>query len=132
MADFTTLESLYARGVLDINGKDFINGTNSNIPVNPQREEFLPDSRFVRIDGPYMRDRVDRYTYMQQSGVGRNTMRSALDRDVYEQNNVQRPRTAKDKIKDVVFNKAIAAIVGLSAMFFSGRYILKKLHFEHS
>lgn len=129
MADFTTLESLYARGVLDINGKDFINGTNSNIPVNPQREEFLPDSRFVRIDGPYMRDRVDRYTYMQQSGVGRNTMRSALDRDVYEQNNVQRPRTAKDKIKDVVFNKAIAAIVGLSAMFFSGRYILKKLHF---
>ena len=34
-----------------------------------------------------------------------------------------------DKIKDVVFNKAIAAIVGLSAMFFSGRYILKKLHF---
>ena len=129
MADFTTLESLYARGVLDINGKDFINGTNSNIPVNPQREEFLPDSRFVRIDGPYMRDRVDRYTYMQQSGVGRNTMRSALDRDVYEQNNVQRPRTAKDKIKDVDTASEALAIVGLSAMFFSGRYILKKLHF---
>ena len=126
MADFTTLESLYTRGVLDINGKDFINGTNSTVQVNSQRDTFLPDSRFVKVDGPYMRNCVDRDTFMLQ---GQNYSSADMNNSIHTQNGTQKKMTTKDKIKNFVSNKTVAAIVGSLALLFSGRYILKKLHF---
>ena len=122
MTDFTTLESLYARGVLDINGKDYINGTNTDISVNSQRDTFLPDSRFTPVDARYIRDRVDRDTFMSS-----NSTDLRYNPQQIEQENDGK-LSFKDNVKKMAGSKLVACIIGSLALFVSGRYILKKLH----
>ncbi len=122
MTDFTTLESLYTRGVLDINGKDYINGTSSDIQVNSQRDTFIPDSRFARVDANYVRNRVDRDTFTPSNGV--DTRYYNQNTDIEADGKV----SLKDKVKKIGGSKLFAGIVGSLALWFSGKYMLKKLH----
>ena len=122
-ADFSTLEKLYARGVHDINGKDYINGTNSNLTINSNRETFLPDNRFVKVDAPYMRRQIDKDTLelIQHDKY--------FNKNLGEHDSVNSEKNSlKNKVSSIIGSKITAGIIGTLAMLFSGRYILKKLH----
>ena len=122
--DFTTLEKLYARGVLDINGKDYINGTSSNISINSNRDTFLPDNRFYNVDGGYIRQQIDRdiFTSSSMAVDGREIYNSTTNPSV-ESNS----KKIYEKLKKYLLNDVTAGIVGVGALLLSGRYILKKL-----
>ena len=131
MADYSTLEKLYTRGVLDIIGKDFLTDTQSALPVNTERDTFLPDSRFVRVDGPYMRTQLDKDMF-QKTNEFENPITNQPYNSFNNTNNTKsndiNDNNKLNKVKNFFANKITAGIIGSLALILSGRYILKKLH----
>ena len=127
--DFSTLEKLYSRGVLDINGKDYINGTNSNIQINSQRDTFLPDSRFAQVDGRFMQNQLLKDTLeLSKDKSFQTSTNSNYNSNITPSENTNKTNSTLEKVKNLAFNKITAGIVGTLAFILSGRYILKKLH----
>lgn len=127
--DFSTLEKLYSRGVLDINGKDYINGTNSNIQINTQRDTFLPDNRFAQVDGRFMQNKLLKDTLeLSKDKSFQTTINNSYDSDIIPSENTNKTNGTLEKVKNIAFNKITAGIAGALAFILSGRYLLKKLH----
>lgn len=129
VTDFSTLEKLYRRGVLDINGKDYINGGNSNVTILSERETFLPDNRFSKIDGNYIRQQIDKDTFNYSSS---NPYQENYNWNNNGFENTATTQSKKEiftkKAKEFLFNDITAGVIGIGALLLSGRYILKKLH----
>ena len=121
MSDYTSLENLYRKGILEYNPKDFINGTNSNVVPEVNNDYFLPDNRFTRVDGSYIRGQIDRDMFEMNS-----------DSDLINPGGVTYSPDKKDnwqqKLKNIITSKAAAGITAILALLLSGRYILKRLH----
>ena len=126
--DFSTLEKLYTHGVLDINGKDYINGTNSNVQIQPMRDTFIPDSRFAQVDGRFMQNQLLKDTLeLSNNRAFNKTHQKDSDFNTFPPEE-KKSTQVLEKVKNLAFNKITAGIVGTLAFIFSGRYILKKLH----
>lgn len=125
MADYSSLEKLYTKGILDMNPKDYMNGTNSNTPIKPREDVFLPDSRFVTIDGNYMRNEIDKDIFQKNNNV---TITSSPSDFTSFSNEENKTRKISNKITNALTSKYAAGIAGILAFILSGRYILKKIH----
>ena len=125
MADYSSLEKLYTKGILDMNPKDYMNGTNSNSQIKPREDVFLPDSRFVTVDGNYMRNEIDKDIFQKNND---NTI--TFSNPDFTTFNNEESKTSKisNKITNILTSKYTAGIAGILAFIISGRYILKKLH----
>ncbi len=119
MTDMSTLENLYRRGVLDYNPKDYLTGSSSDIVPNPNRDIFIPDNRFARVDGSYIRQQIDRdlleLNRENKTGTTSN-------------NQNKKENNFFTKVKNLLWNKITAGIVGLGSFILAGRYLLKKIH----
>ncbi len=124
MSDYSALETLYTKGIIDSNPKDFINGTSSNAQIRPREDVFLPDSRFVTVDGPYMRDQIDKDLFQYQRP--NNSINSTLMEPTGEEQS--KSKKTVNKIKNALTSNIAAGIISTLALIISGRYILKKLH----
>lgn len=120
MSDYSALEKLYRKGIMEFNPKDYINGTSSNVIPEPNKEIFLPDNRFHRVDGSYIREQIDRDLF--ESSYNKNKNKSS------NKNAEERRKSLPDKLKQILTSKITAGIVGTTALILSGRYILKLLH----
>lgn len=119
MTDMSTLENLYRRGVLDYNPKDYLTGSSSDIVPNSNRDIFIPDNRFARVDGSYIRQQIDR-DLLELNHENKT--------DNPSNNQTKKENNFFTKLKNLLWNKITAGIIGFSAFLLSGRYILKKMH----
>lgn len=119
MPEFSALENLYKKGILEYNPKDYIQGTSSNVIPNPNQDIFIPDNRFARVDGSYIRDQLDRDMFETTSGNA-----AAPNEDTAPKNN----ETFWNKCKKIITSKVTAGIVSAGAIILAGRYLLKLLH----
>lgn len=130
VTDYSTLEKLYARGVLDINGKDYLTGSVSNIKPNSNLDTFLPDSRFVKVDGNYMRGQIDRDMFQPtDKEFNPSVAMPAGQFDVSENSD---KKDIKTKLKELAGNKVTMGIVGSLALLCSAKYLLGKCSFVKS
>ena len=118
MPEFSALENLYKKGILEYNPKDYINGTTSNVIPNPNQDIFLPDNRFARVDGSYIREQLDKDIF------------ESLDKpdSLNEFSPENNKETFWDKCKKILTSKVTAGIISASALILAGRYFLKHLH----
>ena len=126
MADYSSLEKLYTKGILDMNPKDYMNGTNSNAQIKPREDVFLPDNRFVQVDGNYMRDQLDRDHFQKESFNTIPTQNTNFD--FYKEEDSPKKNKIVNNVTNVLTSKFVAGTVATLAFIFSARYILKKLH----
>lgn len=127
--DFSTLEKLYSRGVLDINGKDYINGTNSNVQINSNRDTFIPDSRFTQVDGRFMQNQLLKDTLeLNKDKSIQTNINNNYNSNIIPSENTNKTNSSFEKVKNIAFNKITAGIIASLGFILSGRYILKKLH----
>ncbi len=119
MPEFSAMENLYRKGILEYNPKDYINGTNSNIIPETDNDIFLPDNRFERVDGSYIRRELDRDRFELV-----NNPQETINNDT--QNN--KKKKFSDTLKNILTSKITAGIAGTTALVLAGRYILKLLH----
>lgn len=119
MPDYSAMETLYRKGILEYNPKDYINGTSSNIIPETEQDTFLPDNRFARVDGSYIRNELDKDIFEK---IDKNKNNFETQKDKEDKN------TAGSTLKNILTSKVTAGIIGTAALILSGRYILKLLH----
>ena len=119
-----TLENLYTKGILDMNPKDYINGTNSNAQIKPKTEVFLPDSRFETVDGNYMRREIEKDIFQRNNDITPSQTPNNLLLNNENSNNHKFTKA----MSNFISSKFTAGAIATFAFILSGRYILKKLH----
>ena len=125
MSDYSSLEKLYTKGILDMNPKDYINGSSSNVQIRQTPDVFLPDNRFETVDGNYIRREIDKDLFQRSN----YDIHQTTDKNIeFPNNNDIKTNNISTKITNVLTSKFVAGAVGTLAFLLSGRYILKKLH----